>query len=147
MTVAELEEAIDKQEVKITSTKYVIQDDKYKALYPDMLQAVIINNSKFDLKNAVVAFVAWDENNLPVKIVGQYDYNGGHYVKKSNYSDINLVPGKTYGSSSGVAIDENNNIDKFKAIVVSYETFEGETWENPYYDMWVNLYAEKRYSE
>lgn len=147
MTVAELEEAIDKQEVKITSTKYVIQDDKYKALYPDMLQAIIVNKSSYDLKSAIVAFVAWDANNLPVKIAGQYDYNGGSYIKKCNYSDINLVPGKTYGSSSGLSLDENNNIDKFKAIVVSYETFDGDTWENPYYDMWVNLYAEKRYSE
>ena len=146
MTVEELEEAIDKQEVKITSTKYIVQDDNYKALYPDMLQAVIVNNSDYDLKNAIVAFVAWDENNLPVKIKGQYDYSGGSYIKKCNYSDINLVPGKSYGSSSGLSLDEDNNIDKFKAIVVSYETFDGETWENPYYDMWVNLYAERRYS-
>lgn len=147
MTVAELEEAISKQEVKITSTKYVVQDENYKALYPDMLQAIITNNSNYDLKNALVAFVAWDENNLPVKIVGQHDFSGGHYVKGCNYSDINLVPGKSYGSSSGLSLDEDNNIDKFKAIVVSYETFDGETWENPYYDMWVNLYSEKRYSE
>ena len=147
MTVAELEDAIGKQEVKITSTKYVVQDENYKALYPDMLQAIITNKSNSDLKNAVVAFVAWDENNLPVKIAGQYDYNGGSYVKKCNYSDINLVSGKSYGSTSGLPLDEDNNIDKFKAIVVSYETFDGETWENPYYDVWVNLYADKRYSE
>ncbi len=131
---------IDSQEVKIISTTYHVQDDRYKALYPDMLQAVIKNNSSLDIKNAIVAFVAWDENNLPVKIVGSIDFSDGAYVRKVNYSDINLVPGDTYGENSGFEIDESCGIKSFKAIVVSYEAFNGEEWNNPYYDEWLDLY-------
>lgn len=38
-------------------------------------------------------------------------------------------------------------IDSFKAIVVSYETFEGDTWENPYFDEFCSLYEEKKFDK
>ncbi len=135
-----LQNNIDLQEVKIVSTKYVVQDEKHKALYPDMLQAVIQNDTSFDIKNAVIAFAAWDSNNLPVKIKGNMDFSGGAYIKQVNYNDINLVPNSTFGESSGFSVDENCNIETFKAIVVSYEAFSGETWKNPYYNDWCKLY-------
>ena len=131
---------IKAQEFKVISTKYVVQDEKYKSLYPDMLQAVIQNNTSFDIKNAVVAFVAWDENNLPVKIKGSIDFSDGSYIRMVNYGDINMVPNSTFGESSGFAIDETCGIKTFKAIVVSYETFEGTIWNNPLYDDWCKLY-------
>ncbi len=53
---------------------------------------------------AVVAYVAWDENNLPVKIEGDMDFNGGSYVKEVNFDGINLVPGGTFGENSGYSI-------------------------------------------
>lgn len=141
-TPAELQALIDKQEVKVIATKYIVQDAKYKALYPDLLSATVQNNSKSDIRNAVVAYVAWDSNNLPVKIIGQYDYSDGSYVKQCNFSDINLVPGKSVGGDKGMPIsDDCSNIDTFKAIVVSYEGFDGETWENPYYSEWIALYS------
>lgn len=144
-TPAELQALIDKQEVKVIATKYIVQDAKYKALYPDLLSATVQNNSKADIKNAVVAYVAWDKNNLPVKIIGQYDYNDGSYVKQCNFSDINLVPGKSVGGDKGMPIsDDCSNIETFKAIVVSYEGFDGETWENPYYSEWLALYSGER---
>lgn len=144
-TPAELQALLDKQEVRVIATKYIVQDDKYKALYPDLLSATIQNNSEADIKNAVVAYVAWDKNNLPVKIIGQYDYSDGSYVKQCNFSDINLVPGKSVGGDKGMAIsDDCADIETFKAIVVSYEGFDGETWENPYYSEWLALYSGER---
>lgn len=144
-TPEELQALIDKQEVKIIATKYIVQDTKYKALYPDLLSATLQNNSKTDIKNAIVAYVAWDKNNLPVKIIGEHDYSGGSYVKQCNFSEINLVPGKSIGSGKGMPIsDDCSNIHTFKAIVVSYEGFDGETWSNPYYEDWVALYAGQR---
>ena len=54
----ELEASLAGQPVFVSSTKYVVQDERYKSLYPDMLQAVIQNNSEEDIRDAVVAYVA-----------------------------------------------------------------------------------------
>jgi len=140
LTAEEILAQIDEQEVRVTSTKYVVQDTEYKALYPDMLQAILENNAEYDIKNVVVAFVAWDKNDLPVKIKGRFDFSGGSYIKKVNYNDINLIPGGTFGKSSGFEVDESCGIKTFKAVVESYETFEGEIWENPLFDEWCELY-------
>ena len=118
LTVTEFETLLSELPVVITSTRYVVQDEKYKSLYPDMLQAVIQNNTTADIKNAVIAFVAWDENNLPVKIKGSIDFSGGAYIKQVNYGDINLAAGKSYGNSSGFSVDEECGIKQFKAIII-----------------------------
>ncbi len=131
--------------VSIVKTKYTVQDEKYKSLYPDLLQAVLQNNTDEDIKSAVIAFVAWDKNGLPVKITGYLSFGGGSYVNEVQYGDINLAAGSTYGDESGLQLDDSTkDIDTFKAVVVSYETFEGSTWENPYYDAFCKLYGEKK---
>lgn len=140
----ELMKSIDEQELRVISTEYVIQDEKLKSLYPDMLQAVIQNDTDKDIKNAVLAFVAWDKNNLPVKIKGSIDFTNGEYIQQVKYSDINLVPGKTYGDSSGYSIDSTCEITQFKAVVVSYEDFDGGTWNNPLYENWCEFYEGKK---
>lgn len=140
MNIQEFDDLLSTQRVRVTSTNYVVQDEKYKSLYPDMLQAVIQNDTQYDIKNAVVAFVAWDANNLPVKIKGSVDFSDGSYIKLVNYNDINLIPGDSFGSDSGFSVDEECGIKTFKAIVVSYEAFTGETWENPLYDEWCKFY-------
>ena len=140
MGINEFEALVSAQKLRVIETNYKVQDERYKSLYPDMLQAVIQNDTPYDIKNAVVAFVAWDENNLPIKIKGSIDFSEGSYITRVNYSDINLVPGADLGRNSGYEIDEDLNIATFKAIVVSYEAFTGETWENPYFDEWCKLY-------
>ena len=140
MGIAEFEQLLSEQPLAVVKTEYIVQDEQYKLLYPDMLQAVIQNNTTEDIKDAVVAFVAWDENRLPVKIEGQFDLGGGTYIKRVNYLDINLVGGDTYGENSGYSLGEHCEIETFKAIAVSYETFDGKTWENPYYDAFRVLY-------
>lgn len=134
--------------VSVVNTKYTIQDEKYKSLYPDLLQAIIQNNTEEDIKSAVVAFAAWDKNGLPVKIVGYLSFNNGGYISEVNYDDINLAAGGKYGEDSGLQLSEETlNIDSVKAIVKSYETFEGKTWENPYYDEFCDIYEEKKLSK
>lgn len=145
-SIEEFEALLAEQPLSIISTEYVVQDDNYKALYPDMLQAVLQNNTTSDIKNAVVAFVAWDSNNLPVKIKGKRSFDDGAYIQQVNYADINLVAGATYGEEQGYQIDENCGIASFKAIVVSFETFDGETWENPYYSAFCTLYEGQKFS-
>jgi len=141
---AELMTQLEGQALKVIETKYTIQDNEYKSLYPDLLQAILKNDTEHDIKNAVVAFVAWDENKLPIKIKGNIDFSDGSYVKLVNYNDINLVPGKTYGHNSGFELDQTIKIETFKAIVVSYEAFDGATWENPLFSDWKALYEGKK---
>ena len=95
MSPSELETALNNQPVKITRTEYISQEDQF--LRPDLLSAVFQNDSGVDIKNAVLGYVAWDSNNLPVKIQSQYDFTDGEYFKKVNYSDVNLVNGESYG--------------------------------------------------
>lgn len=149
MTGKELETALLEQPMYVISADYVVQDEEYKALYPDMLNAVIKNNSGEDVKTATVAFVAWDENNFPVKIVGDIDFTDGSYVKQCNYGDVNMIDGSTYGEDKGMAINYTKcgNIKTIKAIVTEYKSFDGETWENPYYETWVGLYEDRKLEE
>lgn len=147
LSVDEFENLLSQMPVHVISTKYTVQDEQYKSLYPDILQAVLQNDTSYDIKNAVVAFVAWDKNNLPVKIKGTIDFSDGAYIKQVNYSDINLVPGSTYGETSGYQIDETCGIQTFKAVVVSFETFDSDIWENPYYDEWCKLYEGVKYTD
>jgi len=123
----------------------VIRSEEYKSLYPDVLQAILVNNTEYDIKDVVVAFVAWDENNLPVLLKGQFDYNAASYVRRASYSGVNMVPGSTYGENTGMGLDASvNGIVTVKAIVASYVTFDGETWENPEYDAFIEEYAGKK---
>jgi hypothetical protein len=142
--IGELEELLAKEPVFVTSTEYAVQDYEYKTLYPDMLLALIQNNSADDIKDAVVAFVAWDKNGLPVKIKGYMSYTEGSYIQEVAYDDINLTAGGSFGEDYGLQLDEDEGIETFKAMVVSYETFDGTTWENPHYDAFCSLYEGKK---
>lgn len=147
--INEFEALLAEQPLYVSETGLLIQDAELKSIYPDLLQAIIVNNTNEDIKNAVIAFVAWDRNNLPIKIAGQFYTNPDpdSYITEVEYPDINLIGGSSYGENNGFPLAENSNIDKSKAIVVSYETFNGETWENPYYDNFNALYSGKKYSD
>ena len=67
--------------VTIIKTKHIVRDKQCKHLYPDMLQAVIKNKTSVKIKDVVVAFVAWDKDNSPVKIKESIDFGDGAYIK------------------------------------------------------------------
>jgi len=148
LIASELETELSTQPVTISSTKYIVQDSSYKIIYPDMLQAVLQNNTASDIRDAIVAFIGWDKNGLPVKIRGQYDHSltDGTYIKQCRYKDINLAAGQSFGKGYGFALNPDIQIKNFKAIVVSYTTFEEETWENPLFTDWCELYSGKKFN-
>lgn len=37
-----------------------------------------------------------------------------------------------------------SGLEKFKSVVVKYEGFEGNTWENPYHSDWIEMNKEKK---
>lgn len=142
---SDLEEKLKEQPVYVVSTDYMIQSDEYKSLYPDMLNSVIKNVSGTEIKNVIVSFAAWDENHLPVKIVGQYDFDGGKYIKACNFGDVNMIDGSTFGEDKGLSLSEQcDNIKVVNAIVMEYTDFDGNKWENPYYDSWISMYENKK---
>lgn len=144
MNLLDFENLLSHQPISIMNTEYVVQDENLKALYPDLLVVSIKNNTDQDIKNAVVSFFAWDENNLPLKVEGQFDFSDTTYVKKVNFFDINIVAGGTFDEKKGLALNENPKIKTFKAILESYETFDGTIWKNPYYDEFCDLYEGKK---
>lgn len=145
MTPEELEAQLAAQPLCVIKTEYVVQDADYKALYPDILSAVFQNNSGTDIKSVVIGFVAWDENNFPVKIKHQHNYSSGRYFETMTADDVNMINGSTYGEDSGMPLSEDcANISTIKAIAVSYTDFNGNTWENPLLDEFKELYENKK---
>lgn len=147
LTIAEFDEMMAGLPISIVKTEYKVQDEQYKSLYPDMLSTLIQNNTESDIKDAVIGLVAWDSNNLPVKIVGQFDFTGGEYFVKVNYSDINMASKSTYGETSGYSLQENCKVASFKPVILSFTTFDGDTWENPYVDSFRKAFEGKKYSD
>lgn len=146
LTEKELKEKLKENPLKVIDKDYIVQDEEHNSLYPDLLQAIIENQSGEDIKDAEIAFVAWDKNGLPLKIKASFELNDGAYVYSGYANDINLVDGETYGESSGFELaEEMDQIEHFEAIVVSYETFDDEEWENEFFDDFQELYeGEKR---
>lgn len=147
MDVAQFDALLAEQPFAVESASYVVQDERYKALYPDMLQATLRNDTEFTIKKALVAFAAWDINGNPVPIEAKYDFIRGFYVREVTFKDIQLPPGETFGERYGFKVEESSHISRIKAIAISYEADTGETWENPYYEEWLQLYEGAGFSE
>lgn len=143
LTAEELQRALSEQPLAVDATNCLVQSTKYKAIFPDMLQAVIVNHTDCEIKRAVVAFAAWDEDGLPVKIKGRFAFDAPTYIKEVRYDNIHLVSGGRYGEYDGFGISKSLCIKSVKAIAVSYETLDGEKWENPYYADFKNRYEGK----
>lgn len=139
----EIEKYKNEQEVTVESAKIIIQDDRYKALYPDMIEVVIKNNSNKTIKDYNVAVLAYDNNNYPLKIKPQFNYSGGGFEFTGQADNVNVVAGATGGKNYGWKLDENHGISKLLAIVKDVTYYDGSTWENPYYTYWIEQYKEK----
>ena len=173
-SLAELNAAIAAQPVFVQDTKYVnrktIRDKNtyYRESYCDFLSPIIKNNSGTDVKNVKIAYAAWDANNLPLKIDGYYDfinvYEKNHdYIVIKNLEALNIRNGGAYEytltesdesihSSDDdapflISYYDDTNIAKCKSVVVSYEDFDGNIWENPCYETWCNAYEGKKLNE
>ena len=147
LTQDEIETLISKQEVRVTLSKRIEQDKYFKTLYPDLLQVVIFNYSEYDVRNAKIAIVAYDKNNLPVLLKSANNIlDEKEYLKIVSWDAINLIAGGNVGNDKGYAVSEDTSksIITVRAIVVSYETFDGKTWKNPYYEDWKEAFVGKK---
>ena len=97
----EIEKYKNEQEVTVENAKILIQDDRYKALYPDMIEVIIKNNSSKTIKDYEVAVLAYDKNNYPLKIKPKYNYSGGGFEFTGKADNVNVVAGATRGKDYG----------------------------------------------
>lgn len=72
--------------------------------------------------------------------------DGTGYVVENDFGAVNMIDGGTFGEDLLFGIKEETacKLKTFKAVVIKYEDFEGNTWENPYYSNWLELYKEKK---
>ncbi len=139
-TPSELKEEIQAQDCHITKTKYVVQSEEYKALYQDLIIGKALNNTGETIKDLRIAFAAWDEDGLPIIL------DDDEYVVIGKFNGVNLKDGDTL-DDQGLPVDsdlaERGTIKKCKSIVVSYEDFSGNKWENPLFENWKSVYEGK----
>lgn len=148
LDAVQLEQKLLEQDVVVENTQYLIQDTEYKALYPDMLSTVIKNNSDTDINNITYGYVAWDDNGLPIRIQGDWDFSGGSYLYTGTGESVNIAPGETHGRNYGFELtEEMDAIHSIKSIVVEYEGFNGEKFENPLLDDFSKIYEGKRLAD
>ncbi len=140
---AKIETAKANQKVVLVDEPYItVQSDRWKALYPDMIMAPVKNNSDQTVKSYVVGFLAWDANGYPVKL----EWNTGltsAYLIMGTGSDANILPGETYGYDKGWGIDEDCSFTTIKGCIKSVTFYDGTTWNNDYYNYWIEEYKEK----
>jgi RNA polymerase subunit RPABC4/transcription elongation factor Spt4 len=148
LTANELEQNTRQQPLYVRATRY-ISSDEFQYTRSAMLQADLHNNGNVAIKSAVIGFVAWDRNRLPIKIKDRYSISDGDYFSRIHYDAINLMPNSTYvgrdgDTYSGMTIDDNLDVSYIKAIVISYEDINGNIWDNPLLLDFLHLYEEKR---
>lgn len=138
-----MEEARTSQLATILSAGIAIQSDEFKALYPDMIQVKVKNNSDKKIKDIVVSMLGFDANGLPVRVRGQFDFSDGAIEFIGQGEDVNIVPQGTFGDDSGWSLDTDHGIKKVLACVKEVVFYDDTTWTNPYYEYWIGKYKEK----
>lgn len=136
-------DAKNNQLIVVESCKITSQHASLKILYPDMIQVIVKNKSKKTIKDMVVSCLAYDNNNYPLKIKSKFDFSGSDYELIGNADNVNIVAGAKFGQESGWELDEKHGISKSIACVKNVTFYDNTTWENPYYEYWIEQYKEK----
>lgn len=106
------------------------------------LVAIVTNNKDRALKNAEIAFVAWDENDIPIAL------DADEYIAVLYYDDIDVGAGSTNEFEYGILVDAApESIGRIGAIVTFGEFYGGDIFENPYTDEWTDTYLGEKYEE
>ncbi len=148
MTLKDFDELLSRQPVVIVDSQLINQtgNKANKRFYPDLLTCTVQNRTNKTITEMQVAFVGWDKDGNPAKIKSAKDKKG-YDIKLLKYSDITVESGRYYGKGMGIELEPNHNITRFKAIVVRFKTDDGKTWENPYYNDFMNAFVKQNYRD
>lgn len=131
----EIEKYKNEQEVTVVSAT------THKEWYSDTISGITVivqNNTQKVVKSYVISILAYDSAGYPLKI----EYN--NYERLVEYEGANIQPGATHGKDKYGSISyEEENISSALACVKEVEYYDGTTWENPYYEYWLEQYKEK----
>lgn len=128
-----MEDLQKNQEVYIVSTR------QYTDIIDTNYIAVVVQNNTADktVKSYDLSFMAYDKNNLPIKVgLGVENFVG------NGHNDQNILPRQKLDSSGGWYLD-NHQVKKLIACIEKVEYYDGSVWENPYYEYWLEEYKEK----
>lgn len=131
------------QQIIVLSSNVISQSNEYKSLYPDMLQVIIKNKSSKTIKDMDVGWLGYDKNNYPIKIKLQFNVGNEDYEFIGQGRDVNVLPNTTFGDKVGWNLDENHGLFKALACVKTVTYYDGTTWDNPYYQYWLEQYKGK----
>ena len=152
ISVEELEAELNAQPLQVLDTEVTNSDDSRfdTSLRMGVLVPHVINNSAGKVKDLLVYCAAWDANNLPIMLKSSY-YNAT-YTPRIVLDGVNLVEGQKLNEDDAdtfslVPFDDTLTVAKAKTIIAAYSDFDGNVWENPYLQQWLDIYGGKELKE
>lgn len=127
---AKLEELKNNQKVTVQSA--LAYDDGYSFVFRKAT-VVVRNNTNQVLKDYTVGILMFDNNGYPIEV--RYSFQGDENLFRGRGQSANVQPGGTYGSNQYWDIEDNAT--KIKACVIRAEFYDGSTWENEYFNYWL----------
>ena len=146
-----LEEILSRQMMFVNGIHYYYKSSSAQLAH-DAMGASVINNSDVSVKSFVVCFCAFDANGNPIKILQPDEQGEGGYVRTINYDYTKaqgekaaLEPNETCKDIL-MYVKSEPQIVTVKACVKSYVSTDDITWENPYYNTFLQIYSGKTIS-
>jgi tetratricopeptide (TPR) repeat protein len=134
------EEELNQQMIKLENEQEVAVtgvSEYTDSINTNFIAVTVENRTEKRVKSYSIGFMGFDKNGLPVKV----GLGGGKFVG-GGYNDQNILPGESKYSNGGWYLD-NHDVVTLLACIAEVEYYEGDTWKNPYYELWIEKYAEK----
>lgn len=121
----------------ISITDITTEEKNAGGVYPvTQISYKFTNNLERDIREFTVGIVAWDENKLPIPIGEETIANSEYkYVLQGTFDNL---------ASNGESVSTTTEVDcqgirYLNIILLSYEDYEGNQWENPLKDYIVSM--------
>ena len=148
----------DEQKAVVISTRMGVQHKTNKKKYPDMLLAVVKNNSDKTIKTFNLSFLTFDAEGNPLStrhptFDEKFEFNTVPYYKTPDpkhrleclYDSDEVLPGKRTSERYGWELSEDHPaISTILACVSDVTYTDGTTWRNEYFDIWLKQYENKK---
>lgn len=143
------EEAEEKQQVEKWKNSQEVSVTNISTTTDNLLNDVYLiikvkNNTNKTVEKYTVTWMGFDSNGYPVAT----GWLNPAKVKNGD-AEENIAPNKTSSSDSGFELtggtDKTVDAKTFIACVKHVEYYDGSSWDNPYYDYWLNEYQDKQY--